>query len=70
MKNNTLKIIVVSIIFVFGVLQTAWGDDSPTAAPACSTNEPSEGDVWLDISNSPCIYFNNMYANYTKVAIL
>ena len=70
MKNNTLKIIVVSLIFVFGVLQTAWGDDSPTAAPACSTNEPSEGDVWLDISNSPCIYFNNMYANYTKVAIL
>lgn len=70
MKNNTLKIIVVSLIFVFGVLQTAWGDESPTAAPACSANEPSEGDVWLDISNSPCIYFNNMYANYTKVAIL
>lgn len=70
MKNNTLKIIVVSLIFVFGVLQTAWGDESPTAAPACSANEPSEGGVWLDISNSPCIYFNNMYANYTKVAIL
>lgn len=70
MKNNTLKIIVVSLIFVFGVLQTAWGDDSPTAAPTCSTNEPREGSDWHNISNSPCIYFNNMYANYTKVAIL
>ena len=69
MKNNTLKNILVFLLIIC-ISQNTLGDESPTAAPECLTEIPSEGDVWLDISNSPCIYFNNMYANYTKVAIL
>lgn len=69
MKNNTLKTFLVFLLIV-GISLNTLGDDSPTAAPACSTNEPSEGGDWHDVSNSPCIYFNNTYANYTKVAIL